>query len=173
MAYAVTHILLPLIIVDFYRHYIAKKKFSKNLSLVAGIAGLFPDIDIPISYLWSKLSGELVWIHRNYTHSIIFVVAFLLIAFIIKKNKKQLYFRKFSRRQTYLFFVMLAIGWSFHILLDCALAADYTLTWIPYLADITFCPVRYSQDLLLSIDAILLVLWLTHEKLKNKIKDFI
>ena len=48
MPYAVTHVIFALVIADVIRDYVVrdKKKFPLHYVLIAGIAGLLPDIDI-------------------------------------------------------------------------------------------------------------------------------
>ena len=49
MALAVTHVILTIVILDLFRHYVFKKsKFPRYWLVIGGIAGLFPDIDIPL-----------------------------------------------------------------------------------------------------------------------------
>ena len=48
MALALTHVLLVIVLLDLFRHYVlSKKKFPRYLLVVGGIAGLLPDIDVP------------------------------------------------------------------------------------------------------------------------------
>ena len=75
MPLAVTHILIPIILIDLFRDHILKKKgvITNKHVLLAGLAGLFPDIDLPICYL---LMGG-VNVHRLYTHNIWLPILFL------------------------------------------------------------------------------------------------
>lgn len=54
MPLAVTHVLLTIILVDLFRDYIMKnhkKYLTLHTIMIAGIAGLLPDIDIPLFWL--------------------------------------------------------------------------------------------------------------------------
>jgi len=175
MPYAVTHILVPIILVDLFRDYILRKKgiITNKHVLLAGLAGLFPDIDIPIGYLF--LGG--VSIHRMYSHNIWFPLLFLSISiFLYSINKKKIS----------LYFIMMSFGFLTHIILDGALSgyicpfyplSTYTfgLDIIPRLLVIFF-PQFSQQDLSLlvfsSMDAVLLFFWLLHEQLTHKIRDY-
>jgi len=81
MPHAVTHVLLAIIIADIIRDYIVRdnKKFPLHYILIAGIAGLIPDIDV-IAYWFLNLSfgTPLEAIHRVYTHTFIIPVIILI-----------------------------------------------------------------------------------------------
>lgn len=175
MAYAVTHVIVAIVLIDLYRDYIAKKKFSTWFVLIGGIAGLLPDIDVPLQWFSSAIIGQAVTLHRILTHSLVFVAAFLLVAlfFHIQKHKRlSILKRKISYGHIALFFTVIAAGWLTHIALDCSVAGDYSLAWFPGIP-LGFCFHPFSGDALLGLDAIILVLWLIHEEWARKIKDFI
>jgi len=174
MAYAVTHVVFTIVLISLYRHYIAKKKFSNWYVLIGGIAGLLPDLDVPAQWIASAVLGETIKLHRVFTHSFIFIGAFMLIAaiFWIMRHKK---FHMFKREWTYehvaLFFTVIAFGWLIHLVLDCAIASDYGLTLFPGIP-LNFCPHPFSSEAMMGIDAIVLILWLIHEEYAHKIKEF-
>ena len=175
MAYAVTHVIVAIVLIDLYRDYIAKKKFSTWFVLIGGIAGLLPDIDVPLQWMTTAFVGEAVTLHRIITHSLVFVAVFLVIAlfFHLQKHKKLNIFNKeVSYENISLFFTVIAVGWFTHIALDCSVAGDYNLTWFPGIP-LGFCSHPFSGEALLGIDAIILILWLIHEEWARKIKDFI
>jgi len=172
MPLAVTHVIITIVLVDLYRHYIAKNSFSRVYVLIAGISGLLPDIDVPLSWLLSLIFQKEIWVHAIFTHSVILGVIFLLIGLFIhfSKNKKVL---GFSKLNATLFFIMISIGWLIHVFLDCTLTGGGgKLSWIPFIAEISFCPRYLTSDLLAGIDAAILLLWLIHEEVKHKIKDY-
>ena len=163
MPFAVTHILVPMILVDFFRDHLFKTKkhsLSNKYVLLAGLFGLIPDIDmLPVLFGFLNLHGTI-------THSIIFPIAFL-IGFLIS------YFLK--KERSYKIFLMLFIGFSIHIILD-ATFSDHITLFLPF--DFN----RYGLNLIGSLgiwynvyaafDAILLFLWLIHEGLEHKISDY-
>ena len=53
MPFAVTHVISSIILVDLYRDYVAKHKkyFTLHTVFIAGLAGLLPDIDLPLNWL--------------------------------------------------------------------------------------------------------------------------
>lgn len=175
MAFAVVHVIIPIIAVDLVRDFVLKKKFSTFFLLIAGFAGLLPDADIPISWAVSFLTGTSVDYHRIFTHTLLFPLIFLVIAaifhFVEKKNYKIFKF-SIQKHHVALFFLMLAIGWSFHVMLDCFFAADGSLSFIPGVP-LNMCPHAWSNDAILGLDAILLLGWLFREQLKHNIKDYI
>ena len=175
MAYAVAHVIIPMVIIDLYRDYIAKKKFPTWLVLFGGIAGLVPDSDIPLGWLLSLIEGHPVNEHRLITHSVIFVVFFLLCAalcYMQRHKQVRLWGQEIPYEYGAIFFTIVAFGWFTHLMLDCFLAADGLLSWFPGVS-LGFCTHSFSNDVLLGIDAIILILWLIHEQWSHKIKDYI
>ena len=175
MPLAVTHILVPIILIELFRDFVIKKKgvITNKHVLLAGLAGLFPDVDIPIGYF--LLGG--VNIHRLYSHNIWIPILFLSIAMyfhFVKKNKISMYF------------VMIAFGFTVHIALDAALGGyirpffpfsnyKFGLDLIPRIVG-AFAPSLTHKDFMTlvmsSLDAALLFSWLIYLQLTKKIKDY-
>lgn len=117
MPYAVTHMLVPMIIIDSLRHKIWKIKKDKMLAnrhiLLVGLAGLLPDIDIPLSFLFPSFI-----VHRGITHTlwvpIIFLLFFSLFHFFRKNNVSKI-------------FLMLYFGTAMHVILDFVTAGSIKL----------------------------------------------
>ncbi len=161
MPYAVTHALIPIILVDTVRDHVfkTKRKFLPNrYVLFAGIAGMLPDIDL----LFAPS------LHRTITHSIWFPLIFLfgfLFSYTLQKEK------------LYKIFLMLFIGFSLHILMDAILLGsiiplfplDSTKIGLNLLAPI----VSLGPDVFPAIDAILLFIWLIHEELEHNISEYL
>ena len=123
MPLAVTHVLIPLILSDIYRDYISKVKFSLHYVLIAGLAGLLPDIDVVVFWLVSIFKNiPLNDIHRTFTHSLIFPAIFLILFFITKDFN----FNFLGRYKLRLNYVCLAIffGVLMHLLLDFILSGN-------------------------------------------------
>jgi membrane-bound metal-dependent hydrolase YbcI (DUF457 family) len=165
MVQAVAHMLIPMIVVDLIRDHVLKVKkhyLSNKYVLVAGVAGLLPDIDIVISILFfHDLS-----IHRTFTHSIWVPIGLLIATLIFYKMKKMSYFK---------FTLMALVGVSFHIFLDYVFTGWISL-FIPLnstLYGLNILPVSQAYLLYSSIDAVLLFFWLIHEELTHKLSDFI
>src|SRR3989344_8773075 len=93
MPYAVTHILIPILLVsilrDFYLKRKDKKHFPLHYALIAGLGGVLPDIDIIISIILN-FAGISNWdIHRTFTHSLLFpLVFFALFLILIPVHRK-------------------------------------------------------------------------------------
>lgn len=165
MALAVTHVILTIIILDLFRHYVfGREKFPRYLLVIGGIAGLFPDIDIPIGWIVSLISGTTVNLHRVFTHSIFFVALFLVLGILFHYQNKQ----KWAK-----IMYVIAAGWSMHLFLDCIYGGKPIRSFFwPSLIIPSFCPTWNVYTYATYIDAILLVLWLVHEEIHNKIRDY-
>lgn len=164
MALAVTHVILTIILLDLARHYLfGKKNFPRYLLVVGGIAGLFPDIDIILTWFYQLLTGSSLNLHRLFTHNLLFPVILLAFAFFFH-YQKNLKWAKLS--------YVVSFGWFFHLLLDCFYGGPETFLQPLWLFN-PFCPFRGISSLTATyIDAIILVLWLLHEELHQKIKDY-
>lgn len=92
MPLAVTHVLIPIIVIDFYRDYFVKHKkaWPMKFILAAGIGGLLPDLDIVVGWFFYFVSGIDHWtFHRTLTHSIWFLLPFVIAAIILYFTKTQ------------------------------------------------------------------------------------
>jgi membrane-bound metal-dependent hydrolase YbcI (DUF457 family) len=164
MPFAVTHVLVPMILVDLVRdHLFAKKKklLPNKYILLAGLAGLLPDIDVPISYLYQ---GNLE-LHRTLTHTIWFPLAFLCLSLLF-------YFWK--KKDMYKIFLMFFVGFSIHIILDAYIFGTVSL-FFPLnetVYGLNIFPIEKMYLFYSSLDAILLFLWLIHEELEHKISSY-
>lgn len=168
MPFAVTHVLASIILVDLYRDYFTrhKKYFTLHTVFVAGIAGLLPDIDMPLNFFLNFFNLELI--HRTVTHTPLFSLIFLVPAIILWKKK---------RHREAIYFIVIAAGIAIHILLDYVVSADNGGIMLLY----PFSNTQYALNLLkgfgadfyAGLDAIILLLWLWHEEIRHKISDYI
>ena len=173
MPLAVTHVLLTIIIVDLYRDYVTrhKKYFSLHTIMIAGVAGLLPDIDIPLSWILDYLGIQIELLqHGGIAHTPFFGLIFLIPAFILHSRKKY--------KESAYFFV-LCFGILLHLFLDIVIGGGghngIMLFW-PLLGNGYYLGIVSSAGLAnlpAALDAIILILWLWHEEKKHKIKDFI
>ena len=169
MPQAVTHVLLTIILLDLYRDYFAKNKkyFSLHTILIGGIAGLLPDIDIPLGWVL-RYFGITIY-HGSFTHTPWFAMLFLIPAFIFL-NRKDI-------KRAVLYFVI-TFGVSFHVFLDYLLGGGMH-SGVMLLFPFSYKTYRIhllgsgSGVLPAALDAIILLLWLWHEEVKHKVKDFI
>ncbi len=163
MALAVTHIILTIVILDLFRHYVfGRRKFRRYLLIVGGIAGLFPDIDFVIGWIYNFFKGTTIDIHGMFTHSLLFPLLFLLfgLLFYWGKNKKWAGI-----------FGVISAGWFLHLVLDCTFGGAKEYIWPLFINN--FCPQFGIANFAPHIDAVILVIWLVHEEMHKRIKDYI
>ncbi len=173
MPLAVTHVLLTIIAIDLYRDYVMKKH-SRYLTLhtvmIGGIAGLLPDIDIPLGWLLMKLGLTQTLLHGGITHTAFFGLIFLLPAIYFHRKK--------SLKLATIFYVV-TFGILFHNLLDFLLGGGRSegIMWLwplsAYPAKLHILNAFGLYAMPEALDAIILLLWLWHEEVKHKIRDFI
>ena len=172
MPLAVTHVLLTIVVVSIYRDYFTKHKklFPLFTVLIAGIGGLLPDLDIPLSWLLYKFGIVIpLFSHGGITHTPFFAMLFLIPAIILWLKK---------RKKLAILFGVISFGVLFHVFLDFMLGggSKYGLMLL-----FPFSMIRFSIIIDSSLptwfytglDAAILLGWLLHEELKHKIKDFI
>lgn len=167
MPNAVAHILIPIILLDLYRDYIAKKKFQLKYIMLAGVGGILPDIDVVVYWILHALFGvTLSEVHRTFSHTLFAPAALLIIAAVTYKFSKEI------------FWAINAINFGYitHLILDFALSgtimplyplstARYGLNLIPQ--------TELGSTIIVGIDAILLTIWLIYDFSKHNIKEFI
>lgn len=174
MPLAVTHVLLTIILVDLFRDYILKnhkRYLTLHTIFIAGVAGLLPDIDVPLNWFlgfFGRSYGLLQ--HGGVTHTAFFGLIFLIPGFILWKNK---------REKMGVYFFVICFGVLFHIFLDYLLGGGRYegVMWLWPLSSAAFKIhlLKYFNlsSLAVGIDALLLLGWLWHEEVKHKISDFI
>ena len=170
MPYAVTHVILTIVLLDIIRDYVIKdrKKIPLHYIFIGGIAGLLPDIDIPLYWLLHNILGiNISWFHRSFSHSIFLPLILLVITgglFLFSKNKKH-----------WLLMQVITFGVSFHIFLDVFFGGYFPLLY-------PFSLTRYGFNLVARIgwpafteglDAIILLVWLWDLDRRHKLRDFI
>lgn len=173
MPLAVTHVILTILAVDIYRDYFAKHKryLSLHTILIAGVAGLLPDIDIPISWAYQFFTGSEKWLHGYWTHTPFFALLFLIPGLY-------LYFLKDDKKKGVLLYVI-SFGIFFHLFLDWFLGggAGEGVMWFwpisTYASKLHLLLKLDISGLFMGLDAALLIVWLWHEEMKHKIKDYI
>lgn len=162
MPYAVTHVLIALIVADLISHY-TKYKLKLYHILICGIAGLIPDLDVIVYWFLYFVAG-ISWdeVHRLFSHTLLLPAAFFILRYVFKKAR--------------IIFNMLALGTFIHLVLDFTLSGFirpfYPLSKLTLGLNI-ISKSEFGISILLSLDAIILVLWLWHEVKKHEIKDFI
>ncbi len=178
MPQAVTHILIPIILLSLFRDYFIKNKktFPLHYVLIGGLAGVLPDIDVAVYYILSFFGFTLNEVHRTFSHNIFVVILFLLLGFLVYRfRNKEL--GKHHLKLSTIFFVV-SFGVFIHLLLDGIVQGgiilfypfwDYTFN----LNLIRFAPIAWQDTIIPVIDAVLLTSWLIYMEVKHKISDFI
>jgi len=172
MPLAVTHILVPLVLADIYRDYISKKRFNIRYVLIAGLAGLLPDIDILIGWVLNIFKYfDISQLHRTFTHTLFFPLAFLIL-FLLTENYNPKFIKRQKLKLNYIFLAT-AFGVLIHILLDALFSGPvYILPNIRF--GFNLIPLDSFQGTFFAgLDAIIIVIWLIHEELKHRISDYI
>jgi len=168
MPQAVVHVLFTIIVLDLFRDHILKNKHELPLHYVfiGGIAGLLPDIDIPLFWLLNNFLGiDVPFFHRIFTHTFIFIGIFSALSLVFYDLNRNL-----SK-----IFAIITFGVAFHIFLDWllvgAVAPFYPFSDSAYGLDLvrkTGLPLAAE-----GMEAIVLLAWLWHEEKTHKISDFI
>ena len=180
MPQAVTHFLIPAILVALFRDFYLKKRdrqtFPLHYVLIAGLAGLLPDIDIAIYYLFSFFGFAYGEVHRTFSHNLFVPLIFLILGFVfIGVRNREL--GKHKLKLSTIFFI-LAFGILIHLTLDSLVAGSilpfYPLSNFEFGLDlISKLPGQFQGTIVPVIDAILLVFWMIYLELRHKISDFI
>lgn len=184
MPQAVTHILVPILLValfrDFYLNRKDKKKFPLHYVLFAGLGGVLPDIDIAFSIILNLIGYSEWWIHKTFTHSLFFPIVFFILFALFIPFKADARICNLGRHKLKLnlIFLFLGVGILIHIFLDALLGemayffypfsgADYSINLVSYL------PKGIQGITIPMLDGVLLVIWIVYLELKHKISDFI
>jgi len=186
MPLAVTHIMVPIIVMELFRDFYPqlKRYFSNKHVFLIGMAGILPDSDLVI-YRIGEIIGmpvqESVLGHRIIFHNIWIPVGFLSFYFIldylskINKGRKSKDYTAFSK-----VFLVLFFGFTAHLLLDGILTGyvmpfyplnEYMIKWdlVGKMEAFTSIP---NLTILVSMDALLLMFWLWHQETEKHISDY-
>jgi membrane-bound metal-dependent hydrolase YbcI (DUF457 family) len=182
MAQAVAHFLFAALLVALFRdHYhkkIGKKKLSLHYVLIAGLAGVLPDIDIAAFWVLQFFGFTLEQVHRTITHTLLFAAIFFILGLATKKIKLGT-LGKHKLKLEIIFFV-LAFGILTHIFLDLLFIDHNMKIFYPFINSntqginlISYLPEALRPLAMPTLDGILLVVWIAYLELKHKISDFI
>jgi membrane-bound metal-dependent hydrolase YbcI (DUF457 family) len=178
MPQAVTHILIPIILLSLFRNFFVKNKksFPIYYVLIGGITGLIPDIDIAVYYVLSFFGFGFEEIHRTFSHSIFLVLLFLALGFLFYKFKSK-WLGKHHLKLSIIFFVI-SFGTFTHLLLDGIIQGELFLFYPFWNFDfgldlISLFPLAWQETIIPVIDGVLLTGWLIYMGIKRNIKDFI
>lgn len=167
MPLAVTHVLLTILAIDIFRDYIIKNKklIPLNYLFIGGIAGLLPDIDIPLFWLLNLFKFNIQWFHGTFTHIFLIPLLVLIMSVIIYRINKN----------AGILLGIITFGYFFHVLLDFLFYGTNISPFWPFF-NISFkgiTPYFNIPRFEMGLDAFILLGWLWHEEKKHKISDFI
>jgi membrane-bound metal-dependent hydrolase YbcI (DUF457 family) len=180
MPQAAAHILVPLILMSLIRDYWirrkGKKSFPLHYVLIAGIAGIIPDLDVLAYWVLYFFDFTIQQVHRTFMHSMFLVIIFLILAIVTShRNIPQLGRHKLKLS---VIFWMIAFGTAVHLILD-ALLAGYIMPFYPFsefavgLNLFGYLPLSLEAIAAPCLDAGLIVFYLIYLEIKHKISDFI
>ncbi|MAG91263.1 hypothetical protein CMO83_01140 [Candidatus Woesearchaeota archaeon] len=168
MPQAVVHVLFTIIVLDLIRdHFIKdKKKIPLHYIFIGGVAGLLPDIDIPLFWLLNNFLGiDVPWFHRVFTHTFLFIGVFLLLSIVFI----------FINKRLSEIFGIITFGVAFHIFLDWffsgGIAPLYPFSSATF--GLNLFGIINLPAIVEGLEAIVLLLWLWHEEKTHKISNFI
>jgi membrane-bound metal-dependent hydrolase YbcI (DUF457 family) len=178
MPQAVTHFLIPVILLELFREFFVKNKkaFPIHYVFIAGLAGLLPDFDVAAYYILSFFGFTIQEVHRTFSHTLFVPLLFLLLGlFFWKFKNKELGEHHLKLKN--IFFVI-AFGTFIHLLLDVTISGVvmplYPLSTFAFgLNLITLFPPAWQSTILPTLDAILLILWMIYLETKHKISKFL
>ena len=178
MPNAVTHFLIPVILLELFRHFFVrnKKTFPIHYVFIGGLAGLFPDLDVALYYVLSFFGFSYSEIHRTFLHTLFVPAIFLLSAFVFHNVKsKKLGIHHLRLRNI---FLVIAFGIFIHLLLDATIGGSimpfYPLSNFSIglnLVDIF--PGPWQATIISVLDATFLILWMISIEVRHKISRFI
>ncbi len=178
MPHAVTHFLIPAILLELFREFCVrnKKSFSVHYVFIGGMAGLLPDLDVAVYYILGFFGFTLQEVHRTFSHTLFFPLIFVILGLIFYNFKtKGLGEHKLKLRN--IFFVI-AFGISMHLLLDVLISGGI-MPFYPFSTNafglnlIGFLPLLWQDTILPIIDAVLLILWIISLEIRHKISEII
>ena len=183
MTQAVTHILVPLILVavfrDFYLRKNSREKFPLHYVFIAGISGVIPDLDIA-AFLLLRFFGFTFWeVHKTYLHSIFFPLIFFMLFVILYPVNLKSRICNIGKHQLKLsiIFLMASTGILSHLILDSIFGMPLNFLY-PFeltlgLNLISYLPQDLKDLAMPVLDAALLIIYLIYLETKHKISDYI
>jgi membrane-bound metal-dependent hydrolase YbcI (DUF457 family) len=177
MPHAVTHFLVPVILLELFRHFFVKNKknFPLHYIFIGGLAGLIPDFDIAVYYLLSFFGFTYQEVHRTFLHTLFLPLLLVILSFFFGKVKiKKLERHHLSLRNI---FLVIAFGIFIHLLLDATIAG-IIIPFYPFFIFsvginlISLFPIQWQDTIIPTLDAIILIIWIIHIEMKHRISDF-
>ena len=100
MPQAVTHFLIPVILLELFRQIFIKdkKSFPIHYVFIGGLAGLLPDFDVAAYYVLSFFGFTINEVHRTFSHNLFVPLFFILLSGIFYKFKNKELMKLSSRK---------------------------------------------------------------------------
>ena len=145
--------------------------------LIGGLAGVIPDLDIPLFWILHYFGYTIEQSHRTFMHTIFVPIIFIILAFAAHYAIK----KRVGRNHLSITVILLlcAFGSFIHLVLDAALAG-YIRPFYPFSNMLvgtgfpfTVLPEHLALFFLATLDGVLFILWILYLELKHKISDFI
>ena len=178
MPQAVTHFLVPVLLLEIFRAAFVKNKskFPAHYMFIGGLAGLIPDLDVALYYVLSFFGFTIQEIHRTFTHTLFLPLIFFILGLIFFKTKNKELGEHHLKLGT-IFFVI-TFGICIHLILD-ATVSGVIMPLYPLstqrvgigLMDVF--PLAWRNTILPCLDALLLIVWMIYLEKKHKISNFI
>ncbi|MFQ5531633.1 MAG: metal-dependent hydrolase [Candidatus Nanoarchaeia archaeon] len=175
MPFAVTHILVAVVLVELFREYFVKnnKIFPRYYILIAAIGGLIPDLDIPINLIFNFPFGKnpIDFLHILLVPFALFLIGIAAHYSGIKSSEA----RKRHMKLTTIFFILAATS-LIHLGLD--LITTQNAIFYPFsnimigFNVISLFPESVNLIILPIVDGLLLLFWLFWMEFKLKITDY-
>ncbi|MFH1064043.1 MAG: metal-dependent hydrolase [Candidatus Woesearchaeota archaeon] len=159
MPYPVTHVLLPMLIVETYRRYFAKKKFSKWYVFFAGLMGGAPDFDF--FYAWLMTGSFRLEYHRLLSHSLLVSTVLAAIGLGIYALHKNKILKYKGWRVSYMLIFIASLGIALHTIADGFDGLThwfYPLSWTLNMPNLVLNEFRAAI-----LDGVLLFIWILYD----------
>src|SRR3989344_2604395 len=173
MPYAVTHVILTIVLVDFYRDYWMrnhKRYLTLHTIFLAGVGGVLPDID----YLLYWLAQTFGYAAQSLTHGGVLHTPIMALPFLASGY----WFWKQQKHRIAMVFFAITFGVLFHLVLDYLIWGESGVMWLWPLRDTFYVSPLFQKPVIgdtafAMLDGIILLLWLWHEEWKHKISDYL
>ncbi len=178
MPNAITHFLIPVILLELFRYFFIKNKksFPIHYIFIGGIAGLFPDLDIALYYFLSFFGFTIQEVHRTFSHNLFVPLVFVFLGLFFWKFKNKELGKHHLKLKN--IFLVIAFGIAVHLLLDTIVQGSiiplYPLfNFTVGFSLVKFFPSSWQNTIISVLDAGLLILWMISLEVRHKISDFI
>lgn len=160
MAFPVTHILVPMFIIETYRRYGAKGGFSKWWVFLAGLLGGLPDFDIVLGIL---LNGYMyTGYHRQATHSMIIPILTLAAGLALYLLYSRGAVKNKGFRTSYILLFIATIAFTTHVFLD--LICGFQQWFYPFDRTLELPNLLRTKYRAAMLDGVLLFMWILYDK---------